>query len=46
MSHPPVKPDVLVEKDGERIDVKEEVLHNPRKRRDGADNTWVRKWIE
>ena len=41
---PLVEPDVLVEKDGERVYVEVEVLRNPRKRRDGADNTWVRKW--
>jgi len=38
-------PDVLVEKDGERIYVEVEVLRHPRRRKDGADNTWVRKWI-
>lgn len=38
-------PDVLVEKDGERVYVEVEVLRHPRKRKDGADNTWVRKWI-
>ncbi len=41
---PLVEPDVLVEKDGERVYVEVEVLRHPRKRRDGADNTWVRKW--
>jgi len=41
---PLVEPDVLVEKGGERVYVEVEVLRNPRKRRDGADNTWVRKW--
>ncbi|MFN7035941.1 MAG: hypothetical protein ACK4SN_06195 [Bellilinea sp.] len=42
---PLVEPDVLVEKDGERIYVEVETLRHPRKRKDGADNTWVRKWI-
>ncbi|GIV67118.1 MAG: hypothetical protein KatS3mg047_1511 [Bellilinea sp.] len=45
VDNPLVEPDVLVEKDGERIYVEVETLRNPRKRRDGADNTWVRKWI-
>jgi hypothetical protein len=45
VDNPLVEPDVLVEKDGERIYVEVEVLRHPRKRRDGADNTWVRKWI-
>ena len=44
VDNPLVEPDVLVEKDGERVYVEVEVLRNPRKRRDGADNTWVRKW--
>jgi len=44
VDHLLVEPDVLVEKDGERVYVEVEVLRNPRKRRDGADNTWVRKW--
>jgi len=44
VENPLVEPDVLVEKDGERVYVEVEVLRNPRKRRDGADNTWVRKW--
>jgi hypothetical protein len=44
VDNPLVEPDVLVEKDGERIYVEVETLRNPRKRRDGADNTWVRKW--
>lgn len=44
VDHPLVEPDVLVEKDSERIYVEVEVLRNPRKRKDGADNTWVRKW--
>ncbi len=45
LDHPLFQPDVLVEKDGERIYVEVEVLRNPRKRKDGADNTWVRKWL-
>jgi len=45
VNHPLVEPDVLVEKDGERIYVEVEVLRHPRKRKDGADNTWVRKWL-
>lgn len=45
VNHPLFQPDVLVEKDGERIYVEVEVLRNPRKRKDGADNTWVRKWL-
>ncbi|MGB9800425.1 MAG: hypothetical protein ACPLUL_10060 [Thermanaerothrix sp.] len=44
VDNPLVEPDVLVEKDGERIYVEVETLRNPRKRRRG-DNTWVRKWI-
>lgn len=44
VDNPLVEPDVLVEKDGERVYVEVEVLRHPRKRRDGADNTWVRKW--
>lgn len=45
VNHPLFQPDVRVEKDGERIFVEVETLRHPRKRRDGADNTWVRKWI-
>ncbi len=45
VDNPLVEPDVLVEKNGERIYVEVETLRHPRKRRDGADNTWVRKWI-
>lgn len=44
VDNPLAKPDILVEKDGERVYVEVEVLRHPRKRRDGADNTWVRKW--
>jgi len=44
VDHLLVEPDVLVEKDGERVYVEVEVLRHPRKRRDGPDNTWVRKW--
>jgi len=45
VNHPLVEPDVLVEKGDERLYVEVEVLRHPRKRKDGADNTWVRKWI-
>ncbi|KPL74594.1 hypothetical protein AC812_12430 [Bellilinea caldifistulae] len=44
VDNPLVEPDVLVEKGSDRIYVEVEVLRNPRKLRDGADNTWVRKW--
>ncbi|GIV64811.1 MAG: hypothetical protein KatS3mg046_071 [Bellilinea sp.] len=44
VDNPLVEPDVLVEKDGEWVYVEVEVLRHPRKRRDGADNTWIRKW--
>ena len=37
-------PDVLITKDSERVYVEVEVLRHPKRRRDGADNTWVRKW--
>lgn len=42
---PYLKPDVLVTKDGQRVFVEVEVLRHPRKQRGGADNTWLRKWI-
>ncbi|GAP05196.1 hypothetical protein ATHL_00026 [Anaerolinea thermolimosa] len=44
VDNPLVEPDMLVEKDREHWYVEVEVLRNPRKRKDGADNTWVRKW--
>lgn len=44
VDHPLFEPDVLVEKDGERWYVEVETLRHPRRRKDGADNTWVRKW--
>jgi hypothetical protein len=46
VDHPLVEPDVLVEKDGERVYVEVEVLRHPKRRKEGAgaDNTWVRKW--
>lgn len=45
VNHLLVEPNVLVEKEGERIFVEVKVLRNSRKRREGADNSWVRKWI-
>lgn len=44
VDHPLVVPDVLVERDGERVFVEVEMLRNPRRLRRGSDNTWVRKW--
>ena len=44
VDNPLTAPDALVEKDGERVYVEVEVLRHPKRRKDGADNTWARKW--